>query len=223
MFAIRRAREPSIEDLLGRTPVATDLEGVRLSLESHRVLVTGAVVPSVLKSAARSPDSVPPSSSSWTTTKPTFTTSRPFSRGRVIRPSSTSTTARRSSKCSSATGRIGAPHGRPQARSRAREPPGRGRSYQRVRNPQRDRSVGRSRSHPVLTVSSDKAVRHRASWALQAGRGAGAVEPVASERALLRSQVRNVLAAGGSVIPTFAARSDPRSVTVTDPRMTASS
>ena len=42
MFAIRRAREPSIEDLLGRTPVATDLEGVRLSLESHRVLVTGA-------------------------------------------------------------------------------------------------------------------------------------------------------------------------------------
>ena len=42
MFAIRRAREPSIEDLLGRTPVATDLDGVRLSLESHRVLVTGA-------------------------------------------------------------------------------------------------------------------------------------------------------------------------------------
>ena len=42
MFAIRRAREPSIEDLLGRTPVATDLEGVRRSLEGHRVLVTGA-------------------------------------------------------------------------------------------------------------------------------------------------------------------------------------
>ncbi len=42
MFAIRQAREPSIEDLLGRTPVATDLEGVRMSLESHRVLVTGA-------------------------------------------------------------------------------------------------------------------------------------------------------------------------------------
>ena len=42
MFAIRQAREPGIEDLLGRTPVATDLEGVRLSLESHRVLVTGA-------------------------------------------------------------------------------------------------------------------------------------------------------------------------------------
>jgi FlaA1/EpsC-like NDP-sugar epimerase len=42
MFAIRRAREPSIEDLLGRTPVATDLKGVRESLESHRVLVTGA-------------------------------------------------------------------------------------------------------------------------------------------------------------------------------------
>ncbi len=42
MFAIRRAREPNIEDLLGRTPVATDLDGVRLSLEGHRVLITGA-------------------------------------------------------------------------------------------------------------------------------------------------------------------------------------
>lgn len=42
MFAIRRAREPSIEDLLGRTPVATDLDGVRRSLQGHRVLVTGA-------------------------------------------------------------------------------------------------------------------------------------------------------------------------------------
>jgi FlaA1/EpsC-like NDP-sugar epimerase len=42
MFAIRRAREPNIEDLLGRTPVATNLDGVRRSLEGHRVLVTGA-------------------------------------------------------------------------------------------------------------------------------------------------------------------------------------
>jgi FlaA1/EpsC-like NDP-sugar epimerase len=42
IFAIRRAREPSIEDLLGRTPVATDLDGVRRSLQGHRVLVTGA-------------------------------------------------------------------------------------------------------------------------------------------------------------------------------------
>jgi FlaA1/EpsC-like NDP-sugar epimerase len=42
MFAIRQAREPRIEDLLGRTPVATDLEGARLPLEGHRVLVTGA-------------------------------------------------------------------------------------------------------------------------------------------------------------------------------------
>ncbi len=32
MLAIRRAREPNIEDLLGRTPVATNLEGVRRSL-----------------------------------------------------------------------------------------------------------------------------------------------------------------------------------------------
>jgi FlaA1/EpsC-like NDP-sugar epimerase len=42
MWAIRRAREPRIEDLLGRIPVATDLDGVRRSLEGHRVLVTGA-------------------------------------------------------------------------------------------------------------------------------------------------------------------------------------
>lgn len=42
MLAIRRAREPRIEDLLGRTPVATDLDGVRRSLQGHRVLVTGA-------------------------------------------------------------------------------------------------------------------------------------------------------------------------------------
>jgi FlaA1/EpsC-like NDP-sugar epimerase len=42
MFSIRRAREPNIEDLLGRTPVATNLDGVRRSLEGHRVLVTGA-------------------------------------------------------------------------------------------------------------------------------------------------------------------------------------
>lgn len=42
MFAIRRARDPKIEDLLGRTPVATDLDGVRRSIEDRRVLVTGA-------------------------------------------------------------------------------------------------------------------------------------------------------------------------------------
>jgi FlaA1/EpsC-like NDP-sugar epimerase len=40
--ALRQAREPRIEDLLGRTPVPTDLESVRRSLTGHRVLVTGA-------------------------------------------------------------------------------------------------------------------------------------------------------------------------------------
>jgi len=40
--ALRQAREPRIEDLLGRTPVPTDLESVRRSLEGLRVLVTGA-------------------------------------------------------------------------------------------------------------------------------------------------------------------------------------
>lgn len=40
--AVRLAREPRIEDLLGRTPVPTDLDAVRRSLAGHRVLVTGA-------------------------------------------------------------------------------------------------------------------------------------------------------------------------------------
>jgi len=42
LAALRQAREPQIEDLLGRTPVPTDLESVRRSIEGHRVLVTGA-------------------------------------------------------------------------------------------------------------------------------------------------------------------------------------
>ncbi len=42
LAALRQAREPQIEDLLGRTPVPTDLEAVRHSLEGRRVLVTGA-------------------------------------------------------------------------------------------------------------------------------------------------------------------------------------
>ena len=42
LAALRQAREPQIEDLLGRTPVPTDLESVRRSIEGRRVLVTGA-------------------------------------------------------------------------------------------------------------------------------------------------------------------------------------
>lgn len=42
LAAIRQAREPRIEDLLGRTEVETDLASVRRSLAGHRVLVTGA-------------------------------------------------------------------------------------------------------------------------------------------------------------------------------------
>jgi FlaA1/EpsC-like NDP-sugar epimerase len=37
-----QAREPRIEDLLGRTQVATDLQAVHRSLAGHRVLITGA-------------------------------------------------------------------------------------------------------------------------------------------------------------------------------------
>jgi FlaA1/EpsC-like NDP-sugar epimerase len=39
---IRQAREPRIEDLLGRTTVSTDLNTVRRSLAGQRVLITGA-------------------------------------------------------------------------------------------------------------------------------------------------------------------------------------
>jgi len=42
LAALRQAREPRIEDLLGRTPVPTDLESVRRTVEGRRVLVTGA-------------------------------------------------------------------------------------------------------------------------------------------------------------------------------------
>ena len=40
--SIRQAREPRIEDLLGRSTVSTDLNTVRRSLTSMRVLITGA-------------------------------------------------------------------------------------------------------------------------------------------------------------------------------------
>ena len=39
---LRQAREPRIEDLLGRTAVSTDLDAVRRSLAGQRVLITGA-------------------------------------------------------------------------------------------------------------------------------------------------------------------------------------
>jgi FlaA1/EpsC-like NDP-sugar epimerase len=40
--SLRQAREPRIEDLLGRSPIPIDLATVRRSLEGRRVLVTGA-------------------------------------------------------------------------------------------------------------------------------------------------------------------------------------
>ena len=39
---VRQAREPNIEDLLGRTPVAAELDSIRASIAGRRVLVTGA-------------------------------------------------------------------------------------------------------------------------------------------------------------------------------------
>ncbi len=42
LASLRQAREPRIEDLLGRTPVPIDLDTVRRALEGRRVLVTGA-------------------------------------------------------------------------------------------------------------------------------------------------------------------------------------
>ncbi len=42
LASLRQAREPRIEDLLGRTPVPIDLDTVRRTLSGRRVLVTGA-------------------------------------------------------------------------------------------------------------------------------------------------------------------------------------
>ena len=42
LAAVRQAREPSIEDLVGRTPVASELDTIRSSIAGRRVLVTGA-------------------------------------------------------------------------------------------------------------------------------------------------------------------------------------
>jgi FlaA1/EpsC-like NDP-sugar epimerase len=42
LASLRQAREPRIEDLLGRTPVPIDLDTVRRALGGRRVLVTGA-------------------------------------------------------------------------------------------------------------------------------------------------------------------------------------
>lgn len=41
-ITIRQARDPRIEDLLGRTTVSTDLQAVECSLADQRVLITGA-------------------------------------------------------------------------------------------------------------------------------------------------------------------------------------
>ena len=42
LTTVRQAREPSIEDLLGRNPVAGELDTIRPALAGRRVLVTGA-------------------------------------------------------------------------------------------------------------------------------------------------------------------------------------
>lgn len=42
LATVRQAREPSIEDLLGRNPVAEELDTIRPALAGRRVLVTGA-------------------------------------------------------------------------------------------------------------------------------------------------------------------------------------
>ena len=42
LATVRQAREPSIEDLLGRNPVAGELDTIRPALAGRRVLVTGA-------------------------------------------------------------------------------------------------------------------------------------------------------------------------------------
>ena len=150
MFAIRRAREPSIEDLLGRTPVATDLDGVRRSLEGppcaghrgRRLHRFGDLPPGrrVRSRPARPPrprrDAPPRHRRHGRRTLPTGS-------GRHHRPRHPLRGVR------AVPARRRAPHRRPQARSGARGPPGRGRPDQRIRDAQRDRGIGRGRRQSV--------------------------------------------------------------------------
>ena len=173
MFAIRRAREPSIEDLLGRTPVATDLEGVRLSLESHRV--GWSPVPAVLsarRSAVRSPVSTRTSWSCSTTTRPISTTSRPSLDGPCRQAPCRHHRPRHALRSLRAvpTGHR-APRGRPQARSGPRTSPGRGGPDQRVRDPQCGSKHRLQWESPAFYWSRPtKPCDPRASWVLPSER-----------------------------------------------------
>ena len=144
MFAIRRARQPSIEDLLGRTPVATDLEGVRRSLEGRTVLVTGAggsIGSEICRQVARlrSGQARParPRRDSPARHNVGGRRTLPPGSGRHQRPRHPLRGVR------SVPARRRTPHRGPQARSGARGPPRRGRPDQRLRNAQRHRGVGR--------------------------------------------------------------------------------
>ena len=75
--SLRAAREPRIEDLLGRQPVPIDLATVRRSLEGRRVLVTGAGGSIGSEICRQVAELHPTCWSSSTTTRPTSTTPRP--------------------------------------------------------------------------------------------------------------------------------------------------
>ena len=192
MLAIRRAREPSIEDLLGRTPVATDLEGVRLSLENRRVLVTGAggsIGSEICRQVAgfASRRARPPRPRRDAPSRHRVRPGGPLPAGprRHQRPRDALRGFR------ALPPRCRTPHGGTQARSGARRPPNRGRTHQRVRDAQCDRCVRRSWGHPVLARlirQGGAAVEHHGC--LQASGGTGAVESVAARRPLLCRQIR---------------------------------
>ena len=55
MASLRQAREPRIEDLLGRTPVPIDLDTVRRSLAGRRVLVTPSRIPRPTRTTTPTP------------------------------------------------------------------------------------------------------------------------------------------------------------------------
>ena len=136
---------------MGRTPVATDLEGVRLSLESHRVLVTGAggsIGSEICRQVAGfAPAQLILLDHDETHLHDTASVLDGPCHQALVDINDRETLFERVRALPT---RRRPPHCRPQARSCTRGPPGRGRSHQRVRHAQRDRGICRSRGHPVL-------------------------------------------------------------------------
>ena len=222
--SIREAREPRIEDLLGRSTVSTDLNAVRRSLTGMRVLITGAGG-SIGSEIARQVAEFNPAELLLLDHDETHlhdVVAHPC-RGRVVSSSWTSRTARRCSRRSCATAPRSCSTPRPTSTCRCSRttpwrPPASMCAGPRTscRRPRRRGHGASSSSRPTRPSSPS------ASWARPSGsprRSSWPTPPPGTAYSIVR--FGNVLGSRGSVIPTFArqiAAGGP--ITVTDPRMT---